>query len=246
MNIPPPSNQELQRLSMDQGSVEPSIEQPVDPGFEPMLDSSIPRQIPFGRIVIGVILMAVLVNWFWPTFAIRHAEGVLIAEQPYQRPPTVLAAWEHEGYTFTSLAEIELEARVLHTKRYRFGREADTSKYDLALGWGPMSDQWVIDQLKFSQSGRWYYFKADGTPPIAPSVMLDNSANFHTVAETEAILDTIAGLRPGHLISLKGQLVRINTNDGWKWQSSLSRTDRGGGSCELIWVEAIEILNAGN
>ena len=163
--------------------------------------------------------------------------------EPYQGPPATATVWSFNDYTFTSLAQIDMEARVLHTKRYRFGRESDVSKFDLALGWGAMSDQWVLDQLTFSQRGRWYFFKSDGPPPMAPSLMLNNSGNFHTVAEDPALLDTIKRLRPGHLIHLRGELVRVNASDGWQWQSSLSRTDRGNGSCELVWIDAIEILN---
>lgn len=200
------------------------------------------RQIPLGRIVTAVILAAILVHWFWPQFPIRHAEGVLVPNEPYQGPPSIETVWGHEGYTFTSLAEIELEARVLSKKRYRYGNEADTSKYDLALGWGPVSDQWLVDQLKFSQRGRWYYFRFRNPPPISPNEVLNNSGNFHTVASNDSVLETIADLKPGHIIYLRGQLVRINNNDGWNWQSSLSRTDRGKGSCELVWIEEISII----
>lgn len=201
-------------------------------------------QLPLGRIVLGVILAAVVVKWMWPEFAIRHAEGVIVADAPWQGPPPETdAVWSHGRYTITSLAEIEMEARVLHTRRYWIGRETDLSKYDLALGWGIMSDQWLVDQLEFSQSRRWYFYKIPNPPPVATMVMRENSGNFHTIAANGEVLDTIADLRPGHVIYLRGHLVRVTAPDGWYWRSSLSRTDRGDGSCELIWVDEIEILD---
>ena len=234
MNMPPPPEPEATRPMMSDAPDEIEGEE---------IDAIVPsRQIPLGRIVTAVILVAILVHWFWPQFPIRHAEGVLVPNEPYQGPPSIDSVWAHEGYTFTSLAEIELEARVLSKKRYRFGNEADTSKYDLALGWGPVSDQWLVDQIDFSQRGRWYYFHFRNPPPISPNEILNNSGNFHIVASNDTVLKTIADLKPGHIIYLRGQLVRINNNEGWNWQSSLSRTDRGKGSCELVWVEDISII----
>ena len=235
--MPPPPEPEPEATRPTMSDAPAAIESEEIDAFVPS------RQIPLGRIVATVILVALLAHWFWPQFPIRHAEGVLIPDEPWQGPPSIETVWSHQGYTFTSLAEIAMEARVLSKKRYRFGTEAEISRYDLALGWGPVSDQWLVDQLNFSQSGRWYYFRFRNPPPISPNTVLNNSGNFHTVASTDEVLDTIADLRPGHLIYLKGQLVRINDNSGWNWQSSMTRTDRGNGSCELVWVEEISILN---
>jgi hypothetical protein len=42
---------------------------------------------------------------------------------------------------------------------------------------------------------------------------------------------------------MKGYLVEITTTEGWRWKSSLKRDDTGGGSCELFWVEQLEIFD---
>jgi len=72
--------------------------------------------------------------------------------------------------------------------------------------------------------------------------MRESSGNFHTIAATDAVQGIIADLRPGQIVYLHGQLVRVVSPDGWYWESSLSRTDRGDGSCELVWVDEIEVL----
>jgi hypothetical protein len=46
-------------------------------------------------------------------------------------------------------------------------------------------------------------------------------------------LDDVAA---GDTVELSGWLVRIERDDGWKWQSSTRRDDSGGGSCELVYV----------
>lgn len=250
MNIPPPPsiNQDSEQPGLSPSPENLPLGGP-EPGGNFESDdessdfSSTPRSVSYRKLAFIVLALLIVGKLFWPEFPITHAEGVLIPEEPWQGPPSIDTVWAHEGFTFTSLAEIAMEARVLSKKRYRYGTEAEISKYDLALGWGPVSDQWLVDQLKFSQSGRWYYFRFRNPPPVSPNTVLNNSGNFHTVASTDEILDTIADLRPGHLIYLKGQLVRINDNSGWNWQSSVSRTDRGNGSCELVWIEEISIRN---
>jgi hypothetical protein len=49
--------------------------------------------------------------------------------------------------------------------------------------------------------------------------------------------------RAGQLVHLKGMLVRADGKDGWHWVSSLSRTDTGDGSCEVIWVESAQVAD---
>ncbi|MCZ6834946.1 MAG: hypothetical protein O7G85_04160 [Planctomycetota bacterium] len=217
-------------------------------GFEndSVLEQSPSRSGHFIKLVIGVIVVALALNLFWPEFSVRHAEGVLVPNAPYQGPPTIANVWAMDEFTFTPLAEIDMEARVLHKKRYRFGKTSELSQFDLALGWGAMSDQYIFDRLSFSQRGRWYFFQSkEQHMPLAPSVALNSSSNWHTIASSDEVQDAIANLKVGHIIHLKGQLVNVNTNDGWRWQSSMSRSDRGDGSCELIWVESVEVINAG-
>lgn len=45
---------------------------------------------------------------------------------------------------------------MIAKENYHLGEERELSPVELALGWGVMSDQQVLDQIQFSQSGRWY------------------------------------------------------------------------------------------
>ena len=51
----------------------------------------------------------------------------------------------------------------------------------------------------------------------------------------------LKNIRQGDIVTLKGYLVRVEAKDGWRWKSSLTREDTGGGACELIFVEDLEI-----
>lgn len=194
------------------------------------------------RWLILVLLIAGGAWSLWPARVITYGPGVLIADAPSQGPADQ-TVWQHNGYTITPLASFELRARVLSKAKYRFGREADLSPIDLALGWQHMSDQAVLDTLSITQSGRWYHWRWSGMPPpISMSQISSQSANMHMIPATDAVNDQLARVVKGDLIAIQGMLVRVNASDGWKWQSSLSREDTGDGACELVWVESLDIM----
>jgi hypothetical protein len=194
-----------------------------------------------GRLVVLFISLWFLgfgLYVFWPEQVVRHDPGILVKGEPVQRPTSV-RGWEKDDYRITPLAEFEAKALVLHLKRYHSGRESDLSPIDLALGWGPMSDQSVVDQLDISQSGRWYEYRAR-VLPIPQKVMAASSSNMHMIPADEEVEDVLDGLHRGDIVSFSGYLVEVKASDGWGWRSSLSRTDEGTGACEVVWVSRVK------
>jgi len=61
----------------------------------------------------------------------------------------------------------------------------------------------------------------------------------HIIPANEQVEDELDNILVGEIILLEGQLVSIKADDGWKWKSSLSREDTGGGACEVVWVEKL-------
>jgi hypothetical protein len=139
--------------------------------------------------------------------------------------------------TLTPLAGFSIVARVLSREDYRFGRESQFSPTDLALGWGPMAAPGLAEQLDISQGGRWYRYRWDARgPPLAPALIAANSANMHMVPADAAAASALGRVRAGEMLRLDGWLLRIDADDGWHWQSSMSRDDAGAGACELVLV----------
>ena len=48
--------------------------------------------------------------------------------------------------------------------------------------------------------------------------------------------------RQGDRVRINGWLVEANAADGWRWRSSTSRDDSGGGACEVVYVCSISRL----
>lgn len=144
--------------------------------------------------------------------------------------------------TITPLAGFSLQARVLARENYHLGNESDYSPTDLALGWGPMAEPGMGQRLNVTQASRWYrYSWGEEGPPLSQNEIVANSANMHMVPANRAVEAALSQVSENDLIELQGWLIRIDRNDGWHWQSSLSREDSGDGACELVYVCAIEV-----
>jgi hypothetical protein len=191
---------------------------------------------------LAILLVVLLLGWWlWPVSPIRHAPGVLVSGEPLQAAVADVPPWPLESYTITPLATFQATGRVLSISRYRFDREAQIAPYDLALGWGVMSDQGVVDHLEISQGSRWYRYRWRGSPPADPRAMQASSTNIHLIPADSTIRRQIARLRAGHIVGLRGYLIQATTEDGWHWRSSLSRSDTGSHACEVLWVEQVVV-----
>jgi len=165
-----------------------------------------------------------------------------VEEQPVQES-TNIPSLQRDDYDIQPVARYALRAKVLSAERYRMGRMSDLSPLDLALGWGPMSRNDVIEKLDIRQGNRWYYYRWEGTPPISPADIIRSSANTHLVPASDSVKSRLLKVRTGEIVKLKGYLINIKHRDGWTWNTSLTREDSGAGSCELMWVEEAFIEN---
>ena len=195
------------------------------------------------RGVAAAILLLLLAAYFVDDYRhARHAPGVLVAADPYQGPVGPGVPWKENGNQFTPIADFHLRARILRTESYWFDRASAISPLDLAVGWGPLSDQTVLDEMSISQGQRWYTWRpAHRRLPLPSDEIVSHSANIHTVPSTPEIKKQLRALRAGDIADLDGYLVEVKMANGGKWTSSLTRTDVGGGACELMWVRAVTV-----
>ena len=145
---------------------------------------------------------------------ITYPPGILIADEPSQiMLPADTPAFSHALFRLKPLAVFSIDARVLHRKIYRYDKQAALVPVDLALGWGPMSDQRVLDQLSITQSTRFYWYEYARQPPIPREQIVSHSTNVHIIPATEAIAAQCKSLRAGTLVRLSGDLVEASGPD---------------------------------
>lgn len=190
--------------------------------------------------IFSMLVMAYLLARDWQQKPISHPPGILVATAPIQID-VLATGFEHEDYQLTRKSRFKIQARVLSTENYYLGREADLSPIDLALGWGVMSDTSLLEQLDISQSSRWYRWRYENSIPVSEQQIITSSGNMHMIPATQSVERSLMKLRHGEVIILQGYLVDVDHESGWKWRTSMSRNDTGGGACEIVYVESIAV-----
>ena len=92
-----------------------------------------------------LIIIAIIAAWIYVNRPIEYPPGVLIPSE-LEQTLTFDSPISCGDYELKPLAHFALDGRVLHRKIYRWDQRASLVPVDLALGWGPMSDQSVLDQ----------------------------------------------------------------------------------------------------
>jgi hypothetical protein len=189
--------------------------------------------------ILALLLIVLVRNWEGRD--IVHEPGVLVPEIPRQLVLTAPEPFSVGEYILTPRADFRVRARVLSREEYYLGDEADLSPVDLALGWGAMSDQAVLDRIRITQGGRWYFTRYDLPPPITDRQIIRNSGNMHMIPANDWVRETLDDIRGGDVIQARGFLVDVDRDDGFYWRTSRTRDDTGNGSCEIFYVEQIHL-----
>lgn len=188
-----------------------------------------------------VVFVAILGLWL----ALRSGSparwrGMPAPKDPVQTSKHLPPPFRRGPDWITSLATYHVEAVVLSRERYRFDRGADIAPVDLALGWGPMCIAGVINDLKISQGGRFYEYRWTCEPPLDPQSIVCHSANTHCLPADEKVRHDLLALGRHDWVEMDGYLVEVDSDDGGRWRSSLTREDSGGGACEVMWVTSVQ------
>jgi len=193
---------------------------------------------------VGIALVAVAAWSGWQRFELRPVhppDGVLAPAEPRQSEVQDAAPLQLGRWRLTARADYDITARILGREDYYFDTLADLIPEDLALGWGPMSDNAVLAHFDISQDVRFYFWQSRGPLVISRESVTSHSANTHLIPANDAVRAALKRLRIGEVVHLNGQLVDGKRNDGAWIKTSLTRLDSGPGSCEVLLVEAVAL-----
>jgi hypothetical protein len=171
---------------------------------------------------------------------IEHPAGVLAAEEPLQEVIDGARDIGRGPFLLRPRAEFSATVRILAREDYSVGDFAALVPTDFAVGWGPMSDSANLDGIEISQANRFYYWRTDSWPLTREQIQT-HSANWHVIANSEAVRQVLARLRIGSMVELHGQLVDIEGPEGSR-TTSLSRRDTGAGACEILLASSARIV----
>lgn len=182
----------------------------------------------------------------WQLRPVHPPDGPLAPAEPLQSELDAAPAVTTLGrWRLTPRARYDITARILSREDYHFDPLSDLIPQDLALGWGPMSDNRVLRAFEITQGGRFYFWKPKQPQlPIARQDVIEHSANTHVIPADAATRRQLRRLRVGQVVHLTGFLIDGVRDDGAYIHTSLTRSDTGPGSCEVMLVEQAEVEQA--
>jgi hypothetical protein len=177
----------------------------------------------------------------WQLRPVHPADGQIAPDDPRQTDAgeaqvTTLGRWR-----LTPQARYDITARILSREDYHFDLLSDLIPEDLALGWGPMSDNRVLHAFEITQGARFYSWMPRQNLPIPRQAVIEHSANTHVIPADPRVGRQLKRLRVGQVVHLTGFLVNAVRDDGAYIRTSLTRSDSGPGSCEVVLVELVEV-----
>ena len=171
----------------------------------------------------------------------HHSPGQIAPDEPRQRNIVTGVPFRLGSFMLTPRAEFSAEARVLAKENYYVDAGAKLIPVDFAMGWGPMSDTALIERLRISQSGRFYFWGYSGESPAPHEEIIRSSANMHLIPADSAAKKVLSAARVGDVLTIEGDLVDAKSDGGWLLKSSLTRDDSGAGACEIVYVKRASI-----
>jgi hypothetical protein len=167
-------------------------------------------------------------------------DGLIAPDDPEQvmldnAPPTRLGRWE-----LHPRAHYDITARILSREDYHFDVLSSLIPEDLALGWGPMSDNRILRSFDITQGARFYSWTPRASMPISRQEAIEHSANTHVIPIDAVVARELKQLRVGQVVHLSGLLVDGVRDDGVSFHTSLTRSDTGPGACEVLLVTEMD------
>jgi hypothetical protein len=178
----------------------------------------------------------------WLLRPVHPPDGAIAPLDPLQTDIAGGEAAPHGRWQLTPRAHYDITARILSREDYHFDALSDLIPEDLALGWGPMSDNQMLKLFDVSQGARFYSWQSRGPLPMPRRQIVEHSANTHVIPVDGHVRRELARLRVGQVVHLSGLLVDGKRDDGASIRTSLTRSDEGAGACEILLVDTVEVL----
>ena len=199
-------------------------------------------------LIITILFLCLLSGCDRPTPTGIDFDKIDTSQDPIQEPCTpdepIIKELKKSRFMIIPLAEYKISGVVVSTKTYSSEWDGQIAPVDLAIVWGRLTEPETGRYITYSQGVRWYHYKWREGCPVDNSYIISHSSNNHIIPANENICRAVKTVRRKDRVVLKGSLVNLTgTPNGKKviWNTSLSRTDTGNGSCELFYVSYVRV-----
>jgi hypothetical protein len=195
---------------------------------------------------LWLALLAVVALGYWG-YSRPHASAagdpIDWSGEPVQEP-TERSSFEIETrkgeITLDPRASFDISAIVASDEHYRFDDGAFLVPVDLVMTWGKLPQEPYKSEVSYGQITRYYFWRTEA-PDLDLRYIRTHSANMHMIPADDNVRKALLSVGSGDPVRVQGLLVNARRDDGFYWNSSLTREDDGPGACELVWVEEIQI-----
>ena len=203
---------------------------------------------PFARFVLIILFLSFLSGCDRPKMTGVEPDEIDTSQDPIQVPFKAGEPITREvknGYlTITPVAEYKISGVVVGKGTYSSDWDGKISPVDLAIAWGKLAEPGSNRYITYTQGYRWYFYQCKPGSPFDHSYVISHSSNNHIIPANENIRRAVKTVKRKDKVVLEGFLVNLKgtyREQPVAWNTSLSRTDAGNGSCELFYVSKVRI-----
>jgi hypothetical protein len=172
----------------------------------------------------------------------RPADGVLVSTEPAFGGLDFTPPWNPLGnYQQMPQGSLDVTARVLARQDYPRDGYGEVLPTDLVLGWGPMSDNRIIDHVAIRQVDRGVELVPDNTGAITADAARASVMVVAVYSDFQAHTAALNTLRVGDVIHLYGWRLKLKNADGSIWSGGSGREKVG----ERAFIAQVLMLQVG-
>jgi hypothetical protein len=165
-------------------------------------------------------------------------------QMPYKTDEPITMEVKNGYFTITPVAGYKISGVVVGKGTYSSSWDGEISPVDLAIAWGKLAEPGSHRYITYTQGYRWYFYQCKPESPVDHSYVISHSSNNHIIPANENIRKAVKTVKKKDKVILEGFLVNLKgiyKEQPVTWNTSLSRTDAGNGSCELFYVSKVRI-----
>ncbi len=185
-------------------------------------------------------------NHFPRTMTLVPAIAQAPAQAPVAQAPFTVTAHGRD-YLVKPLFDYDLTGLVVSYKRFHpgIGLHKRWNDYinvaDVCVVWGKNASELDLNRFRF-WNGEFTCNSSTRNQAAWQQFNPDELSNNHLVTEEPWIRRSIKQLRVGDQIRISGQLAAYGQPGGPMRGTSTTRTDRGNGACETIYLDNVRLL----
>lgn len=151
-------------------------------------------------------------------------------------------------YNIEYLYSYKIRGRIIKTHSYLpTSYTGVISPLDVGIVWGKYAKDEYVSKFKFQNLGDRFlrYYIKDNSLGEETADAENHISHNHLIYSNKKIKKQIKLIKKNDFVEIEGYLVKVtgkNMDISNIWKSSTTRTDKGDGACEIIYVTSIKWL----